>query len=403
MITDYFTYAIGNLLHRRLRSWLTVLGITIGVAAVVALVSLGQGLSTELNKQFEKMGGDKLMIQGRGFAAPGTSLPFNLSDSDVSFVRRINGISEAVGFRFNSVKIEKDDQFKYVFVLAMPTGQERFFVRESFQLEIIEGRELRQGDKMKVILGYNYGQPNKIFTRPVKVGDHVLINDNRADVVGIYKQIGNPNDDAQVYISEEGYEEIFGESKTYYMLYARVAPDQNPSEMADVVAEKLRRHRGEEKGKETFFVQTLEELIQQFTVVLLVMQGILFMIACISLIVGAIGILNTMYTAVLERTKEIGVMKAIGAKNGDIFGIFLIESGFLGLVGGILGVLLGYSISVGLSKGAAVAGYTIIVPHFPWWLVAGTLAFAFIMGAASGSWPAWQAAKLNPVDALRWE
>ena len=133
------------------------------------------------------------------------------------------------------------------------------------------------------------------------------------------------------------------------------------------------------------------------------MQLFVYIIAGISIIVGGIGITNTMYTAVLERTKEIGIMKAVGAQNKDIMLIFLLESGMLGLIGGALGVVFGYLIA---SIGGQIAvgyGYAILQPIFKWQLVVGCLGFAFFIGAIAGLLPARQASKLRPVDALRYE
>jgi len=113
--------------------------------------------------------------------------------------------------------------------------------------------------------------------------------------------------------------------------------------------------------------------------------------------------MNTMYTAVLERTREIGIMKAIGATNHDILVIFVIESGVLGLIGAALGALLGYLIASAGGAIAAAAGYSILKPVFPAWLVLGCLGFGLALGCASGFLPARQAAQLKPVDSLRYE
>ena len=127
------------------------------------------------------------------------------------------------------------------------------------------------------------------------------------------------------------------------------------------------------------------------------------LIALISLVVASVNIMNTMYTAVIERTKEIGVMKAIGARNSDILYIFIFESGFLGAVGGVLGVGLGYLVASAGGNIAAATGYSSIYPIFPWYLTAGCILFAFFVGAIAGIMPAVQASKLRPVDALRYE
>ena len=113
--------------------------------------------------------------------------------------------------------------------------------------------------------------------------------------------------------------------------------------------------------------------------------------------------MNTMYTSVLERTKEIGVMKAIGARNTSIMKIFIYESGILGLIGGILGVVLGFLVASAAGGAAAAAGYSSLRPIFPVFLVLGCLLFSFLIGAASGFFPALKASKLKPANALRYE
>ena len=121
------------------------------------------------------------------------------------------------------------------------------------------------------------------------------------------------------------------------------------------------------------------------------------------MVVAAVNIANTMYTSILERTPEIGVMKSIGAKNKFILFIFVTESGVLGLIGGIIGIVFGYLIAKGGGLIAASAGLSMLRPAFPLWLTAGCLLFAFVVGAGSGLLPALQASKLKPVEALRYE
>ena len=154
---------------------------------------------------------------------------------------------------------------------------------------------------------------------------------------------------------------------------------------------------------------TAEEVSQQISNVLGTLQFTLAAIAAISLLVGGIGVMNTMYTSVLERTREIGIMKAVGAKSRDVLAIFLIESGLMGILGGLMGVALGAGLSVAASRllGGALAfgpagGTTMAVAISPE-LILMALAFSFLLGALSGGLPARQAAKLRPVQALHYE
>ena len=134
---------------------------------------------------------------------------------------------------------------------------------------------------------------------------------------------------------------------------------------------------------------------------LAIVKGILVSIASISLIVGCVGILNSMYTSVLERRKEIGIMKSIGAKDREVMLLFILESGIMGFIGGILGIILGIILSFGVQLTAAAAGFKLLKVTISPMLLIGGMLFAVMIGMLSGALPARQAARLHPVDALR--
>jgi len=163
----------------------------------------------------------------------------------------------------------------------------------------------------------------------------------------------------------------------------------------------LRKRRDVKVGEEDFEVSTPAAALETVNQVLLGVQLFIAMIALISVVVGAIGIINTMTTSVLERKKQIGIMKAIGARNKDIFYLFFIESGLMGLIGGIIGVtigvIVGYVGTIGINQflGADVQ------PTIQWGLVVYSLIGSFILGSISGIWPALSAAKKKPVEALK--
>jgi len=226
--------------------------------------------------------------------------------------------------------------------------------------------------------------------------------DLKFEVVGFYEEVGNPGDDANIYMTQKGFELLYPDQKDKYgfaMLRAEKGVD--PEELADKIEEKLAKKKGIKEGEETFYAQTFADALATFNVVLNVMNGILILIALVSMLVASVNIMNTMYTSVLERTKEIGVMKAIGARNKSILFIFIFESGFLGMAGGVIGVIFGWLIARAGGSYAASAGYAMLQPTFPWYLTAGCIAFAFFVGAIAGVLPAVQASKQNVVDALR--
>lgn len=403
MIPDIIKYTVSNIKERKLRSFLTVLSILIGITAIFALISFGQGIQSYIVEMAKEQGTDKLIMMPRGFSAPGTS-NIVFTDDDLDFINRINGVDLATGMTASTGKISfKDYPDKYVYVFGFSTEPEEIRLTEELAaIKIEKGRGLKKGDVLKAVLGYNYQIPDKLFKKAISVGDKIEINDIPVEVIGFYEEVGNPSDDSQVYLSKEGAKEIFG-VETYEYIYLRSSVGQNPSELATKINEKFRKHRNQKEGEEDFFVQTFEDALKTFTSIIAILNGILLLIAFISIVVAAVNIANTMYTSVLERTREIGVMKAIGAKNKFILWIFVTEAGLLGFIGGVIGVLFGYGVSRLGEFIAASAGLSMLRPAFPIWLTIGCIVFATLVGAGSGLLPSIQASKLSPVDALRYE
>lgn len=401
---EYFFLAFNNLRRRKLRAWLTILGIFIGIAAVVSLISLGQGLQNYINGEFEKLGSDKIIISSKTIGPPGsaTSKALILTSKDLNIIRDVNGVKWAVGMLVKTglTKYKKESNVGLI-IGVNPDDLELMQEVQSFG--ILEGRNLKDGDRNKVVVGYNHAYGN-IWEKDVEIGSSIEIEGEEFKVIGISKKVGNPYDDAALYVTKDILKEILNVEDEESQILARTDAGHDPEDVAEDIKRKLRRVRGEEEKQETFNVQTSEQLLNTFQSIFAVVQAVFVGIAAISLVVGGIGIMNTMYTAVLERTKEIGTMKAVGARNSDIMLIFLIESGLLGLVGGIIGVLLGVGIGKGVEYIAGVyLGTPLLQAAFGWQLILGALAFSFIVGSLSGALPARQASRMKPVDALRYE
>jgi putative ABC transport system permease protein len=404
MIYDYFVMGFKNISRRRLRSWLTMIGIFIGIAAVVSLVSLGQGLQKYIDEEFAKLGRDKILVMPKGGFGPGTSQA-KLTDNDLRAIGNVNGVMDVAGMSYKPVEMEFNNQLKYFLGLGLPTGEGRKLVDELFlNYDVEVGRTIKKGDKYKVALGHYFLDQN-IFGKNLKVGDKLKINGVDFQVVGFYETIGNPSDDVNVYLPLETLLDLYNiKEKEYGTLLAKISPGIDPLVAAGQIERALRRERGLKEGNEDFEVSTTEELMQTFNTVFNIVQGVLVGIALISLVVGGVGIMNTMYTAVLERTKEIGILKAVGAQNKDIMILFLIESGILGLAGGAIGVGIGMGFSKLVELVATLALQTkLLQAYFPWYLILGALGFSFLVGTLSGILPAYQASRQRPVDALRYE
>ena len=401
---DYFSLSFNNLKRRKTRSWLTMIGIFIGIAAVVALISLGQGLQTAIEKQFEDFGSDRIIIQEKGLQGPpgsGTSQSTKLTSEDIEIIKGVRGVESAAGMLLKTARIEHNDEIKFNFIVGIPLASDEKEALDFFNVE--SGRDLKEDDDKKAVVGISYAE-GKVFDKKLDLGNRIIIEGESFEIVGIMERIGNPYDDASVVIPKETMGEIYNIEDEESQIYVKVKDVNEIDRVKEDIERELRKERGEEEGKETFEVTTAEQFLEAFMNIFGVVQAVLVGIAAISLLVGGIGIANTMYTSVLERTKEIGTMKAVGAKNSDILILFLIESGMLGLIGGVIGIIIG----IGLSKTAEYIAMTqlgtnILQASVDPILIGGALAFSFLIGAISGVFPAMQASKLKPVDALRYE
>jgi len=403
MIKDFFVLGLNNLKRRKLRSWLTMIGIFIGIAAVVALISLGQGLQDYIGDEFEKLGSDKIIIQPKGFGPPGTAGPsLILTSKDLETIENVRGVKWAIGFLIKQGQTVYKDEAGIGF--AIGTNPEDIKLLSEIQsYNVMEGRDLKKGDKFKVVVGNNHAYGN-VWKKGVQVGSTMQIEGQDFKVIGILEKIGNPIDDSSLYMTKDALKEILNVGDEESQILARTEEEFDPADVANTIERKLRSSRDEKEDQETFTVQTSEQLLETFQGIFAVVQGVLVGIAGISLLVGGIGIMNTMYTSVLERTKEVGTMKAIGAKNSHVLLLFLIESGLLGLVGGLIGVGFG----IGLAKGTEYIamiyiGSPLLQASITPTLILGALAFSFIVGTLSGILPAMQASKLKPAEALRFE
>ncbi len=402
MMDDLFRLSISDIIQKGARSWLTMIGIFIGIAAVVSLISIGQGLQESIDEQFEMLGANVMIIMPgagiTGFATGATAL----TQHEVDVIKKVRGVDLVGGMITKIAKVEFNDEVTYTWVIGLPQDESKKMIENMGSFSIEKGRDLEEKDKYKVIVGYRFTHGD-IFEKDVKVRDKILINDQKFEVVGGVNRIGSPEDDRQIYIPLETANDLFEINYEYIMIMAQAKEGFDVSDVAKKVKEELREDRGLDEGEEDFTVQTSEQLKESAGVVLDIVNYVLIGIASISLLVGGVGIMNTMYTSVLEKTREIGIMKAVGATSRDVLSIFLIESGILGLGGGAIGCVLGVVMAKGVEMAAHQSGLTMLNASITPELILGALGFSFVVGCISGVMPARQAARLKVVDALRYE
>jgi putative ABC transport system permease protein len=405
MITDYISLAYKNLKRRGLRSYLTLLGIFIGIAVVVALISLGDGLREAVNAQFGVSSTQVLTVQAgglSGYGPPGSGVVTPLTLNDADAIEKINNVELSIPRNIEYLKADFNDKQVISFAGSLPKGKSRPAIFETLDLTIDFGRELRDDDVDKIILGNDFTDKDKNrFGKAIQVGDSLTLNGKDFRVIGIMEKKGSFIMDKVILIDDDELRGITNNDDHVDLIAVKAtSKDAMPQIKADI-EKLLRDRRNVKKGEEDFSVSTPQAVLATVNQILLGVQIFIVIIALISIIVGAIGIVNTMTTSVLERRKEIGIMKAIGAKNSDIFYQFFIESGMLGLVGGISGVLIGAGAGyVGTLEINSFIGST-MRPDLNFTLIILTLIGSFIIGAVAGIAPAMKAARQNPVDALR--
>ncbi|PIN91036.1 hypothetical protein COU57_02410 [Candidatus Pacearchaeota archaeon CG10_big_fil_rev_8_21_14_0_10_32_14] len=406
MISDYFKLAFGNLKHRGLRSWLTILGVVIGIAAVVALISLGNALETAVLGQFGSLSVDTLTIQnkGTGFGPPGSTVVEKLNSHDVTVIESVNGVDKVITRLLRVGSLEYNEISGFGYAVDIPKENDALnLIYTSFNLHAEQGRLLRADDKGKIMLGNDFLTTDE-FGKDFVVGKKVKLKgevEKEYEIVGILEKGNSFQANSVVFMTNEDMEELFNVNDEIDLIVVKVEDKDKIEDVALEIQRKLRNDRNEKLGEESFSVQTPLQALGAVNTVLSIINLIVIGMAAISLLVGGIGIANVMYTSVLERRKEIGVMKSIGAKNKDVLAIFIIESGLLGLVGGIMGAFLGLVIAIGASGAASSALGIDFNVMISWPLILGAIAFSFFIGVVSGVLPAMQASKLKVVEAIR--
>ena len=400
---DYFLLSFRNLKRRGLRSWLTVIGIFIGIAAVVALISLGQALQLAISSQFTSLEPDKIQLKNtdNGMAPPGSTAAKSLTQDEIDLISNIKYINAIYGTYLRPVTLNYNNKSQFTFVQSLPSNNEylELIYRKYDKTE--QGDFLSAYDNNRILLGNSFLTSN-IFGKEIKLGDNIKINNKEFRVIGFLEETGSFTINQAIYLLDVDLEELLDLDKNYDLIEIYIEDQKYVDEVANEIKDIIRKERKEDLGEESFSIDTPGSTLSNINTVLVMVNAVVIAIASIALLIGGIGVANTMFTSIVERKKEIGTMKAIGAKNKDIMKIFLIESGLLGFFGGLAGALFGLTIAFLVSIVATqIIGGELFKVTLSWPLLIGSSFFSFIVGLIAGYIPARQASKLNPVQALR--
>ena len=402
-ILELIGLAVSRLGTSRLRSMLTMLGIIIGVASVVALVSVGQGASSGITNQINSLGTNLLTVNAgasfTGFTRGAAGSATTLTTADATAISQIADVAALAPETSSSEFVVNGDKNTTTTILG--TTQDYTTVRA---YQVWQGRFLTDTSEEQALRVAVIGSTtaDDLGLTASSIGSQITIGGVPFTVIGILQTKGGTsvsNADDQIMVPLSSVRRYFtGTSDTVRSIGVSVATADEMSNVKSEITTLLeQRHNIGAGASDDFSVTDQTQLLSTATSVYGLLTVLLAGVASISLIVGGIGIMNIMLVSVRERTREIGIRKAIGAHNRDILVQFLIEALVLSLLGGLIGIVVGLIASAVI---AAVAGWGFTFN--PLTLVVATV-FSLIVGVIFGVWPARQAARLDPIAALRFE
>jgi putative ABC transport system permease protein len=406
MFRDHVKLAIKNLRHRMSRSFLTLLGIAIGIMAIISLMALGEGMQQAVTGELSSLS-DVIIVSigGGGFSSFGgggsTSTGEYFTQRDITDVERVQGVKEISNQLSGSALAEYNGKTTIVSLTGMEVGVMKL---QYASQNLDAGGFLNEGDQNKIMIGYAIAHDT--FDADISVGGRIKINGEKFFVSGIFgKQgMGGVSSDSMVLMNSRDFKKLTGQSNIS-IIYLRVYNVQDAESIATTIQNAINENHGK---KDFATATTMTSILETVQTIIGILQIVLVGIASIALVVASIGIMNTMLTSVMERTREIGIMKAIGATTRDIMSIFIIEGVLMSSIGGIIGIILGVfgsqALTMILRSFMSMGGGSFqLVPIITITSVILAVGVSLIVGILSSLYPAWKAARMSPIEAVRYE
>lgn len=414
----YLLQAKRGIMANKGRTLLTTLGIMIGIGTVILVLGAGEGFKSYINSQVELFGSNTLSIEtvipastkARNNGASGGSntasnaVPVTtFKNKDIQDIKYIPNVKDAYGAVLGQQVSSYGNISKNAYIFGADASRFNIdkgviYIGRPFTEE--ENRSLAQ----VAVLGYDVAQD--FFGENDPLGKLIRVGSYNFEVIGVYESRGSfgpSNDDQQIYIPLTTLQKKFlGIDYLFYGIVEVIDPDQAVATALDVEDVLRRNHSITDQTKDDFSVKTQEQNLETFNTILDAVTFLLVAIALISLIVGGVGVMNIMYVVVTERIGEVGLKKALGAKNNDILLEFLLEAVILTLIGGVVGIFFGGLATFTIAKVAQSFGFAwdFVIPIYG---VVLAVSVSMLIGVVFGVFPARNAAKLNPIEALNKE
>ncbi len=385
ILRDYVWIILSDMKRRKFSTILTLLAITLGILAIFVILMLGQGFENSVGEAFNQFGANKLFVSPKS--------GYEIQDNDVRFISSKVYVESTYSLYADSAEIEYGNEKKVKSMYGTQLSKDFF---DDFNIGLAEGRFPKENEKYSLVVGPDFA--SDFFSKEAFIGSNLYVRGVKFKIVGILDSLGNPEDDSQVYFNIDTLRDLFGRGDSVDQVFVVVKEGYD----VRLAADNLQLALDNKIGDEAVDIQTSDQILDQFSEVLFIIQAVLGVIAFISLIVGAFGIINTMYVIVTEKTKDIGIMKAIGATNGNILFMFMFQAGVFGLLGAVLGVFFGTGVTL-LAQYVVVhvLGYDLLSLQFDPLFYLGLLVFGFVVGLLSGFFPSWGASKLQIVETFR--
>lgn len=392
---ELFKLATGSLKANKLRSALTTLGIIIGVFSVILLVALGSGLQKYITDQISGLGSNLIFVIpgkiGGSRTAGGVQVNKLVLDDAKNLTNKLKSIAEVGPIISKSTTVKVNNKIsKNTSVLGTTANYPEIIKTDIILGDFYSAAQERSGAKVAIV---GYTIYNNLFNKNNPIGQKISISGTRFTVIGVLKERGSTfgiDQDNIVVIPISIAQRVFGVSNVNSIYLAAKKPEYVSLVKRQGNEVLLRR-----LTEDDFTLQTQEQTLSTITQITSVLTTALGGIAAISLLVGGIGVMNIMLVSVTERTKEIGLRKALGARRQDILLQFLLEAVMLSIGGGVVGILLGLTASAILAQ--------FFVSEVTLWSILLAFAFSVAVGIVFGITPAIRASRLSPIEALRYE